>query len=137
METKKIIIILIITCIIVAGATYILTNNTPINKTQVNNTTNITKNTTTNITNKTINATASDEPVVTNTEKSSYSSSSDEPEYGSDDYVKKWDKSQKGDGDWAYHHDQPVKKENGHEYVRIYDSEKGKSYWDQIDKDYE
>ena len=36
-----------------------------------------------------INATASDEPVVTNTEKSSYSSSSDEPEYGSDDYVKK------------------------------------------------
>lgn len=34
METKKIIIILIITCIIVAGATYILTDNTPINKTQ-------------------------------------------------------------------------------------------------------
>ena len=60
---------------------------------------------------------------------SSYSSSGDEPEFGSTDYVQKWDESQKGDGSWAYTHDQPVKTENGHEYKRMYNPDNGESYW--------
>ena len=52
------------------------------------------------------------------------SSSGSEPEYGSDEYVDRWDQSQQSDNDdWAYLHDQPVKTENGHEYKRMYDEE--------------
>ena len=64
---------------------------------------------------------------------SSYSTGNSEPEYGSDSYVDKWDESQKNDGSWAYTHDQPVKSEGGHKYKRMYDEDKGKSYWYQMD----
>lgn len=61
---------------------------------------------------------------------------SNNPEYGSDSYVDKWDESQQSGSDWAYLHDQPVKSEGGHEYKRMYDEDSGESYWYQMDRDY-
>lgn len=128
MEFKKIILIIGIIFIIVICAGYLYTsNNHDDNSTQVNNTNNITNNT-----NITLNNTT-----YSNDEKQSYNnkeSTDNEPEYGSDSYVKKWDKSQQGDGNWAYTHAQPVKKDkNGKEYKRVYDEKSGKSSWQSTD----
>ena len=65
------------------------TNNKNNQTTQINNTTN----TTTEV----INATLADNSEDTSTQSSS--SDESEPEYGSDDYVDKWDESQKTDTD--------------------------------------
>ena len=59
-----------------------------------------------------------------------------EPEYGSDSYVEKWDKSQRAGDSWSYTHDQPVKHEGGHDYKRMYDEDTGESYWYQMDHDF-
>ncbi len=71
--------------------------------------------------------------VIKNVAQSSYqsvSSGNDEPEYGTDEYVDKWDQSLRGDGSWAYTHDQPVKKDkHGNEYKRMYDPETHENYW--------
>ena len=106
------------------------------NKVVVNNTTNVTS----NVTNGTVNTTlisndSSGDDYSGSSDSSSYSqsSSSSEPEYGSDEYVKRWDESQQSEDSWAYLHDQPVKTdEDGHSYKRMYDEESGKSYWGQM-----
>ena len=59
-----------------------------------------------------------------------------EPEYGSDSYVEKWDKSQRAGDSWSYTHNQPVKHEGGHDYKRMYDEDTGESYWYQMDQDF-
>lgn len=59
-----------------------------------------------------------------------------EPEYGSDSYVEKWDKSQRAGDSWSYTHDQPIKHEGGHDYKRMYDEDTGESYWYQMDQDF-
>ena len=120
MEIKKIGLILIIICVIIMGATFIYTNQNTTNNSSahVNNTTNITKNATLNNTNVT------EEPVKE--DSSSHESSSSD----SKSYVEKWDESQQTDGDWAYTHDQPVKKDkHGNEYKRMYDPETHENYW--------
>lgn len=127
MDIKKIIPILIIICVIIVGA-LIYTNQSP---TETTNTTQ------TNITlNQTNNTTAPEENITYAEESapvSSYSQSSSsvsEPEYGSDEYVKKWDQSQASDGDWAYTHDQPVMTDDdGNRYARIYSEDTGESSW--------
>lgn len=83
------------------------------------------------------NITVETEVIEAQSYSSSYSSSVEsEPEYGSDDYVDKWDESQDGDGVWAYTHDQPVKTDDdGHRYKRMYDEGSGESYWYQMDQD--
>lgn len=124
------VLIAIIIGIVIAGALFFTANNNHIS-TNVTNSTNST-NSTLNSTNTTLlNSTQE-------SESSSYSSSSEsDPEYGSDDYVKKWDQSQQGDGTWAYMHDQPVKTEDGHQYKRMYDEGSGESYWYQMDQNYD
>lgn len=129
MEFKKIIVVLIIICAIIIGATFLYTNqNTTDNTTKINNTaSNITKNATLN------NTTVAEEPV--NEDSSSQEDSSSD----SKSYVEKWDESQQSDGDWAYTHDQPVKTgDDGKEYKRVYDEDSGKSSWQSMDaEDYE
>ena len=93
-------------------------------------------NNTTNSTSKVVNTTLVDESNGSSSQES-YSDVS-EPEYGSDEYVDRWDQSQQSDNDdWSYLHDQPVKTENGHEYKRMYDEDSGESYWYQMDQDYD
>ena len=53
-------------------------------------------------------------------------------EFGTDEYVDRWDESQKGDDSWAYTHDQPVKSEGGHDYKRMYNPDTEESYWYQM-----
>ena len=132
MERNNIIIgvlIIIIIGIVIAGDLFFSANN---NHANVTNSTNSTNSTLINSTNTTL---------LNSTEESgssTYSSSSEsDPEYGSDDYVKKWDESQQGDGNWAYMHDQPVKTEDGHQYKRMYDEGSGESYWYQMDQNYD
>ena len=55
-----------------------------------------------------------------------------DPEFGTDEYVDRWDESQKGDDSWAYTHDQPVKSEGGHDYKRMYNPDTEESYWYQM-----
>lgn len=140
MKIKKILGILIIICVIILCAAFLYSNHHDLNnKTQANNTTNITKNNTTNITNKTVDNTSNikhtKSTIKSNNNKNQEENK--EPEYGSDSYVEKWDKSNKNGDDWAYTHSQPVKKENGHDYKRMYDEDSRKSYWYQTDQDYE
>lgn len=139
MKIKKILGILIIICVIILCAAFLYSNHHDLNnKTQTNNTTNITKNTT-NITNKTVDNTSNIKHTKSTIKSNNYKNQEEnkEPEYGSDSYVEKWDKSNKNGDDWAYTHSQPVKKENGHYYKRIYDEDSRKSYWYQTDQDYE
>ena len=126
-QEKILIIILLAIIIILVGAIgFLITNNS-------NNPTNQTNNTT-NTTSEIVNATL----VVSEDSSSQVESSVEsEPEYGSDEYVNQWDKSQQEGNDWAYLHDQPVKTENGHKYKRMYDEDSGKSYWYQMDQDSE
>ncbi|WP_296875469.1 hypothetical protein [uncultured Methanobrevibacter sp.] len=137
MELKKIILIIGIICVIIIGVGYLYTaNNHNDNSTQINNTTNITKNIT-NTTNNTLNNSNSDDDEKASSSKSE--SVNNEPESSSKSYVEKWDESQQGDDDWAYTHDQPVKKgDDGKEYKRVYDEDSGKSSWQSTDSsDYE
>ena len=137
MDYKKIIIGIIAVCVIVAGAYAIISSNSNSNngaavnnitKNATNHTANVTSNTTGNVTSET--AVSSDE----HSETSSHEES--EPEYGSDSYVERWDRSnQQQDDSWSYLHDQPVKTENGHEYKRMYDVDSGEGYWYQMDQD--
>lgn len=127
MEFKKIIPILIIVCIII-GATIIYSTQNTTNTTITNNTTNNTLNNTLNTTNITNNT----------NEENTHAESSESQSTDSKSYVEKWDESQKGDGEWAYTHDQPVKKgDDGKKYKRVYDEDSGKSHWQSMDsKDY-
>lgn len=139
MEIKKIGLILIIICVIILSTAFLYSNQQQDlnNETQVNNTTNITKNnTTSNITNKTVDNANNVKHAESTIKSNNYQSQENkEPEYGSDSYVEKWDKSNKNGDDWAYTHSQPVKKENGHKYKRMYDEDSKKSYWYQTDQD--
>lgn len=138
MDSKKIIIILVIICIVLASALGIVifsNNSKNSDNVAVNNTTNITS----NVTNDTVNAT-----LVSSSDSSGYgdfsgyeesSVSSSEPEYGSDSYVDRWDESNKNGDSWAYLHDQPVKTDDeGNEYKRMYDEDTGEGYWYKMDK---
>ncbi len=131
MDSKKIAILILIFAIICAAAFMIMTqhNSTQKNITSTNNTTNITKNTT-NVTNVT-NATPEEDSHQTSPESSASTHESD-PEFGTDEYVDRWDESQKGDDSWAYTHDQPVKSEGGHDYKRMYNPDTEESYWYQM-----
>ena len=137
MDIKKIILLIIILCAIVIGVSYLYSSNLnhdDTDSTSVNNTTNINSTlNNTNITNNTNNTKTESKQVKSITG----SSKNDEPKKGTDDYVKKWDKSEREGSSWSYTHDQPVKKENGHEYKRMYDADTGKSYWYQMDRNYE
>ncbi|WP_296879155.1 hypothetical protein [uncultured Methanobrevibacter sp.] len=132
MDTKKIVMIILIAAIVCAAAFLITAqhNTTQKNVTQVNNTTNITKNVTNN-TNVT-NATPEEEYASQTASESSASAHESDPEFGTDEYVDRWDESQKGDDSWAYTHDQPVKSENGHDYKRMYNPDTEESYWYQM-----
>lgn len=126
MDIKKIFIIILIVVIVGATAFLLTTTNhtTQKNVTATNNTTYTVKNTT-NITNESVE----EEPVEYTSSESSHES---DPEFGTDEYVQKWDESQNGDGSWAYTHDQPVKSEGGHEYKRMYNPDTHESYWYQM-----
>lgn len=52
-----------------------------------------------------------------------------DPKYNSEDYVERWDSSQKDGDSWAYAHSQPTKTENSHTYKRMYNPDTGESYW--------
>ena len=128
-----IILAIIVVGLIVACATAIQPNkNNPANNT--NNTTN----NTTNTTNHTVNVTH----IGNNTESNSHSDSKNsnnnqnsvskkesDPAFGSDEYVAKWDESQRNGDSWAYTHNQPTKSENGQSYHRMYNPDTGESYW--------
>lgn len=125
---KKIILIIIllivVVCLSVACATVLLPKNN-------NNATNITNNTT----NNTVNVTH----IGNNTESTGSSGSGNrskvdskvesDPEFGSDEYVAKWDESQRQGDSWAYRHKQPTKTEDGQAYHRVYNPDSGESYW--------
>lgn len=132
MESKKIIIVLIIICLILIGVLCFVMSSSSQNDVS-NNVTNNTTNMTSNITNNTTNETVDSTESSNNADYSSYSkssSSNDEPEYGSDDYVDRWDQSNIDGDSWAYTHDQPVKTDkNGNEYKRMYDEDTGENYW--------
>lgn len=139
---EKIIIVLLIAIIIILFGAICLSINDNSDNT-INNATNHTgfiNNATNNTSADEVNATfASDgeDSYSQNTYSSSDSSDESEPEYGSDEYVKKWDESQQGDGTWAYMHDQPVKTEDGHDYKRMYNPDSGESYWYQMDQNFD
>lgn len=128
-KEKIIIVSLLIVIIMLCAALYFIMHNYSENEiNSVNNTTNSTL--------QVVNATLVDDSQDSSSQDSS--SSGSELEYGSDEYVNRWDQSQQSDNDdWAYLHDQPVKTENGHEYKRMYDEDSGESYWYQMDQDYD
>ena len=122
MDTKKIFIIILIVAIACAAAFLITSkhNTTQKNVTEANNTTNITN---------ASNATSKEEHSSQTTAESSSSKHESDPKFGTDEYVERWDESQKSDDSWAYTHDQPVKSEGGHDYKRMYDPDTKESYW--------
>ena len=127
---KRIIVLIIVLIILIAGVLFV------VNSTNVRTNNNITNNTTNNTTTKELNITnwtlSNDSKESSNTGQSAQSSkqSSSEPDYNSDEYVKKWDQSQQGGGSWAYTHSQPTKTgEDGHQYKRMYNPDTGESYW--------
>ncbi|MBQ6344975.1 MAG: hypothetical protein IJI96_02570 [Methanobrevibacter sp.] len=126
MNVKKIILIIGIVVLILAGAAfmYVQSNGHDSSVPQMNNTTNITKNITVNST--AINNTSDDN---SNSESSSSESSSQsEPEYGSDSYVEKWD-----EGGGSFVMDQPVKTDSdGNRYARVYHEDTGQSSWESM-----
>ena len=130
-KEKIAIIALLAIIIILIGSICLFMNGDTDNKnnqtTQINNTTNATT--------EVINATLADDSEDTSTQSSS--SEESEPEFGTDEYVDKWDESEKTGTDWAYLHDQPVKSENGHEYKRMYDPDTQEGYWYQMDQEYD
>jgi hypothetical protein len=110
------------------------------NKANVTNTTNITHSA--NTTNSTglnlTNATGLKSNEESESQSSSSSSPESDPEYGSDEYVKRWDESERSDGDsWSYLHDQPVKTEDGHKYKRMYNPDTDEGYWYQMDQNFD
>ena len=125
-------IILVIVCIILAGVVCFLAFSNNSNEVVVNNSTNVTS----NLTSDTVNTTLVSTDSASNEDYSSYSessSSNSEPEYGSDEYVDRWDESNLNGDSWAYTHDQPVKTdEDGHSYKRMYDEDTGENYWGQM-----
>lgn len=127
-KEKIIIACLMVVIIISCVAIYLVMNDTSTN--EINS-----ANNTTNSTSQVVNATlVEDSGDSSSQESSSYGS---EPEYGTDEYVDRWDQSHQSNDDWAYLHDQPVKTENGHEYKRMYDEDSGESYWYQMDQDFD
>lgn len=131
---KKILIIIILAIIVVGLIVACATVMLPKNTSNVNNATNITNNTT----NNTVNVTH----IGNNTESNSHSDSKNnnnnqnsaskvesDPAFGSDEYVAKWDESQRNGDSWAYTHNQPTKSENGQSYHRMYNPDTGESYW--------
>ena len=132
MDSKRIAVLILIFAIVCAAAFLITAqhNSTQKNITSTNNATNITKNTT-NVTNVT-NATPENEYSAQTTSERSASTHESDPEFGTDEYVDRWDESQKGDDSWAYTHDQPVKSEGGHDYKRMYNPDTEESYWYQM-----
>ena len=129
-ESKRKIIIscLMVVIIILFVAISLLMSDAPAN--EINSTNN-----TTNSTPQVVNATLVEDSGDSSSQESS--SYGNEPEYGTDEYVDRWDQSQQSNDDWAYLHDQPVKTENGHEYKRMYDQDTGESYWYQMDQDFD
>lgn len=130
MNQKEMTIIacLMVTIIILCVAIYFVMNEVSTNEINyVNNTTNSTS--------PVVNATLVGDSGDSSTQGSS--SYGNEPEYGTDEYVDRWDQSQQSNDNWAYLHDQPVKTENGHEYKRMYDQDTGESYWYQMDQDFD
>lgn len=138
MDSKKvIIIILVIVCIALAGILGAMMYSNNSGHVAVNNTTNATSNMTNGTVNATLNSSDSsgsgDSSSVSDSSANSESSGGDsEPEFGSDEYVEMWDESNKNEGTWAYLHDQPVKTEDGHDYVRRYNPDSREGYWDQM-----
>ena len=124
---------MIIVCIILAGIVCFLAFSSNSNEVVINNTTNVTS----NLTNDTVNATLVSSDSSNERDYSSYSessSSNSDPEYGSDEYVDRWDESNLNGDSWAYTHDQPVKTdEDGHRYKRMYGEDTGENYWGPMD----
>ena len=120
-KNMLIFILIIFLTIIIVGIMFVADFNLQDNSTSTSN------NTTINIThigNDSTESSSSNTPDST--------SSSQDPEYGSDEYVQRWDQSQRAGDSWAYTHDQPVMTENGHTYHRVYDVESGNGYWNQV-----
>ncbi len=124
---KKLILVTVIAIIVIALGVFDAASLNNVNKNN-NNTVN---NTTTEVLNVT-NVTPSDDAEKSTQQSSSQSSqkSANDPAYNSEDYVDRWDKSQKAGDNWAYTHSQPTKTgEDGHSYKRMYDPNTGESYW--------
>lgn len=135
---KKVIISILLIVVVIGLCVSFATITQPKKK---NNTITNNTNNTTNTTNSTLNNTQTDNTTEQtssqsqkNSNSNSYSNQKQEsdPEYGSDEYVKKWDDSQRGDAHWAYTHKQPVKYEDGHQYSRVYNPDSGESRWDKV-----
>lgn len=128
MLNKKIILVLIIIISVIIGVSIIYTSHN-LNDEISNN--NVTKNNTVNNTNVTNNTTQESHNYANG--ESSYVSRESDPKYGTDEYVEKWDKSQKNNDGWAYTHDQPVKTgADGDSYKRVYHEDTGKSSWESM-----
>ena len=93
MDSKRIAVLILIFAIVCAAAFLITAqhNSTQKNITSTNNATNITKNTT-NVTNVT-NATPENEYSSQTTSERSASTHESDPEFGTDEYVDRWDES--------------------------------------------
>ena len=124
---KKLILVIVIAIIVIALGVFTAVSLNNVNK---NNNTTV-NNTTTEVLNVT-NVTPPDDAEKSSQQSSSQSSqkSGSDPAYNSEDYVDRWDKSQKAGDSWAYTHSQPTKTgEDGHSYKRMYDPNTGESYW--------
>ena len=124
---KKLILIMAIAIIVIALGVFAALSLNNVNK---NNNTTV-NNTTTEVLNVT-NVTPPDDAEKSSQQSSSQSSqkSGSDPAYNSEDYVDRWDRSQKAGDSWAYTHSQPTKTgEDGHSYKRMYDPNTGESYW--------
>lgn len=120
---RKIVLLIIAIIIIIAGVFVVFSSQNQQVKNNMTN--NIKNNTTTDISNWTLS---------NDTQKDTQQSSSNkninkDPEYNSDEYVQRWDSSQKDGDSWAYTHSQPTKTEDGHTYKRMYNPDTGENYW--------
>ena len=119
---KKIILLIIAIIIIAAGIFAVFTSqNQPVKNNATNNTTN-----SVNITNWTLSNETKENAV---SQSSSNEKTEKDPKYNSEDYVERWDSSQKDGDTWAYTHSQPTKTEDGHTYKRMYNPDTGENYW--------
>lgn len=119
---KKIILLIIAVIIIIAGIFIVFSSqNQQVKNNATNNTTN-----SVNITNWTLSNETKENAV---SQSSSNEKTSKDPKYNSEDYVERWDSSQKDGDTWAYTHSQPTKTEDGHTYKRMYNPDTGESYW--------
>lgn len=127
---KKIILLIIAIIIIIAGIFLVFSSQShPVKNNTANNTTSNVNITNQTVSNDTQKNTQKDSQKDTVKESSSNEKTSKDPKYNSEDYVERWDSSQRDGDTWAYTHSQPTKTEDGHTYKRMYNPDTGENYW--------